>query len=527
MSTLSDHQLGAIYRNFQQGNPLPEGDPDAWLDALAFIVDEAGDRQDEAVLQAAIAAMERVDALGLSSEQKVLAYYFAANANANIQYLRSTASSDPWTWDCDFTGRRIFFLRKAVQEPGFDQVVIGRRAQVLTNLGSALSEIGRPIEGREYWDRALEIAPGFGMALGNRGIGSHAYARFLGDSLAACAFLQAARQDLDAALTSDTLEEHARENMEWYWQAIARYLGSHTHESDPLSGARLGETEEEEGYRLWCLRQGLFLDPLNDLGPLPEAASDSLHLPSMRVIEGEGPHYWGFYNQLKQEYASARYFYYEGVTQRASHFADRGVALVNTLDYPAYGIGLERVKAAYRLCYSIFDKVGFFLNAYLQLGIAPEKVSFRKIWYDRCEPKRGLNAKLRASKNWPLQGLYWLSKDLYAKDEDLKLVLEPEARELDAIRNHVEHKYLKLHREHAASARREGDLFFDGLSFSMNREEFEVKGLKLMKLARAALIYLAFVVTAAEHTHEEASPKAAGGFVLPLVLDIYEDNWKT
>jgi LA2681-like HEPN len=42
-------------------------------------------------------------------------------------------------------------------------------------------------------------------------------------------------------------------------------------------------------------------------------------------------------------------------------------SLYNTLDYPTYSVAIEKVKAAYRLAYSLFDKIAFFLNAYLDL----------------------------------------------------------------------------------------------------------------------------------------------------------------
>ena len=46
------------------------------------------------------------------------------------------------------------------------------------------------------------------------------------------------------------------------------------------------------------------------------------------------------------------------------------------------------------------------------------------------------------SENWPWRGLYWLSKDLY--ESDLCNVLEPDARALHDLRNHLEHKYVKV-----------------------------------------------------------------------------------
>ena len=77
---------------------------------------------------------------------------------------------------------------------------------------------------------------------------------------------------------------------------------------------------------------------MNDLGPFPIAAHDVLCLPSIVVGIGEGPYYVGFYNQMKQEFTSARYLYYEAITTEKIHFSDKGVLLMNTLDYPSYSL---------------------------------------------------------------------------------------------------------------------------------------------------------------------------------------------
>ena len=163
--------------------------------------------------------------------------------------------------------------------------------------------------------------------------------------------------------------------------------GAHDAELLDLESHSLGKSKRERFYRRWCLDHRLFLNPLNDLGSLPAAARDELHLPSIVIEPGEGTYYPGFYNQLKQEFVSARYLYYEGVESRSPHFSDRWVALYDTLDYPAYSLAVERVRASLRMAYSLFDKMGYFLNGYLGLGIEPHRVNFRTMWYQGQDPK--------------------------------------------------------------------------------------------------------------------------------------------
>ena len=41
---------------------------------------------------------------------------------------------------------------------------------------------------------------------------------------------------------------------------------------------------------------------------------------------------------------------------------------VHTLDSPAYSLATEKMRAAFRVAYSILDKIGFFINDYFAMG---------------------------------------------------------------------------------------------------------------------------------------------------------------
>ena len=107
-------------------------------------------------------------------------------------------------------------------------------------------------------------------------------------------------------------------------------------------------------------------------------------------------------------------------------------------------------------------------------------------------------------KNWAFRGLFWLSKDLYEDKPGFREAIEPDARQLNEIRNHAEHKYLKLHEgewspELAASNASDG--MGDRLAFSIDRDDFEAKALRILKHARAALIYLSLGVQILDIMH--------------------------
>ncbi|RKJ13923.1 hypothetical protein D7X33_48535, partial [Butyricicoccus sp. 1XD8-22] len=160
----------------------------------------------------------------------------------------------------------------------------------------------------------------------------------------------------------------------------------------------LGDSEEEINYRNWCLENTLFLNTLNDAFPYTVSANDILHLPNIVTKIDEGPKYHGLFNQIKQEYVSARFMVYDALSSQGAHFSDKDVHLVNTLDYPTYGISIEKMKYSYRSLYSLFDRIAFFINEYFGIGIKDRDVSYRSIWQGRINKGKNsynLNVNLK------------------------------------------------------------------------------------------------------------------------------------
>jgi hypothetical protein len=179
------------------------------------------------------------------------------------------------------------------------------------------------------------------------------------------------------------------------------------------------------------------------------------------------------------------------------HFSDRDVDLQATEPRPSLSLAIEKVKAAFRISYSLFDKVGFFMNAYMGLGIPETQVSFRKLW--RPGENKPIRNEFDLTDNWGFCALYWLANDFFEKSNDE--VAEPQARGLSEIRNHIEHKYLRVTVAESPTAPS------DDLALMVSREQLERKALHLLKLARSALIYLAIGVGFEERRRE---PSRAG-----------------
>jgi hypothetical protein len=67
------------------------------------------------------------------------------------------------------------------------------------------------------------------------------------------------------------------------------------------------------------------------------------HFSSVAIRPGidEPPSLTGFFNEMKQEFASARWLLFEALHAGHVHFSDRCVALHNTLDYPSNALAVE------------------------------------------------------------------------------------------------------------------------------------------------------------------------------------------
>ena len=479
------------------------GDDQA-VQRIGDLIDLAATLGDENGLKVAVSWCDAVQARSLDDLHRALLFYFEANAWSGLSGLRGQQPSHAVQWfgpAAECWEKEIVSLRRACNTMGFPKLASIQRCQILTNLGNRLSSLGRFSEAVECFDRALEINACFGMALGNRGITlTHMLSALphLPHAPGCCsttAFHQTARRSLKGAC-SLPLEYGAAECFQFY---AAHLEAVSQPPEDPFDATKgnLGLGKAEQAYRRWSLSHRLFLNPLNDLGAIPAAAADTLHLPPVTVQIGASPYFEGFFNQLKQEFVSARYLLYEGVTDRQPHFSDTGVTLYDTLDHPVYGLAGEKVKFALRSVYSLFDKLAFFLNYYLELGIPARQVSFRGFWYQSQKPDKGLKPEIESRENWPLRGLFWMAKDLYDATPGFRDAMEPEAQEIDITRNHAEHKYLKVHDdlwpELSATANAAGILPADA-AFSIGCGMLVQRTLRLMKLARSALMYLAYAV---------------------------------
>ena len=431
------------------------------------------------------------------SQDKATYYYFLGNAWLYHQQIKG--SSTVIKFESEEVEKQIFNYRMALSLVNEENQPDGI-CQILTNMGQLFSKIGRIVEAQEFFNKCLCINPNFGMAIGNKGFSLFDYADVLFEPNHRFIFMQYSHKNL---LESNTLKDVYKEARNVFLSR-AKEIES-VYEIEALKDFAEyddfynGLEPEEIDYKKWCARNRLFINPLNDVLTNSVIANDNLFTPTMILKANEKPIYQTMFNQLKQEYVSARFLLYESLLKGAIHFSDKDVILMDTLDGSVYSLALEKTKICFRICYSIFDKIAYFLNIYLGLGHPPKKATFRNIWFKKLDEKYGLNNIISNSDNLPLQGLFWLSKDLFEKD--FYKVIEPEAKELADIRNFIEHKSFKIVEPCNPTCIQEtvlSDQEEFPVTYEINRKSFERKTLKLQKLSRSAIMYLSYIINKEE-----------------------------
>lgn len=357
---------------------------------------------------------------------------------------------------------------------------------LITNMSILLNELGRKISAVSIIYSTKNFS--LGNAQQNLGLFLFEYGKLFidSDNIAANILFKYAYLFLEAALKND--DGSMPNGIEEGTKKVLRYV-------DEFKDLKIQDNEniqmnDEVSYRLWACNNRLFLTPVNDVINSLVFAKDDIRIQSLVIpVEEDGTiELIGLFNEIKQEYVSARFTFYESISKKDMHFSDKDVDIWNVADYSIYNLRIQQMKMAFRSIYSIFDRIGFFIFKYLDIKMNERRVSFNSIW-DKV-------SKDELKNNDALNGLKWIHKDLNKK-VDLKLdtnkeSLDPELKDEATIRNYIEHRYLKVvdfsnggsNIEHSSN----------GISYSVSKENFEKLTLYLMKKVREAIILLTIMV---------------------------------
>ncbi len=358
---------------------------DKAIECLGILIDISDINQKREGLDYALELSDKLLQRSLDEKNIAILHYFIANLWSSKRKFSYKGNNETWKWQQQEFEEEIRHLRFALLHFSqlknlHDDISKTRSCQIYTNLGNLFDTVGRFVEALEYYDKALELNPQFSMAVGNKGITLFHYGKSLHNCYEKILFLKKSSEYLRKAIDIEA-DIIAKKAFQDYYQKCESGLKQTNCKNNrkKVSGNPLGNSDEERKYRSWCLKHQLFLNPLNDISAIPDAANDNLLLPPLTLHIDNPPVYLEYFNQLKQEYVSARFVFYQSIISKKPHFSDRCVPLVDTLNYSLFSTNIEGLKTSFRVFYSIFDKIGFFMNKYLDLKIPENQVYFHSL----------------------------------------------------------------------------------------------------------------------------------------------------
>lgn len=493
------------------------------LSNLGENIDSATDEGNLPVLENCLAQAKAINVEKFSKVEEATLEFFIANIYSANRHIKNENLN--WDWNQVNLEEEIYHLRKAhkliINEP-IKNIRTDLLFRISTNLANALNHIGRFVEAIELWDSTIKQNPKFAMAIGNRAQAYFQYAHYVNNPELRNYMLKASFQGFKTALHLG-VEDHAQASMaQWIDKLSKMAPWDNIDPSLPIINTTGSDIEAD--YREWCSINRLTLNSSNDLSEPKKGFYDDLVLPAITLpIKNSSPLLpdpYPIFNQLKQEYVSARYLIFEAIRDNKHdlHFSDRGVVLFDALDYRLYRFWVEKLKMAFLSAHAIFDKIAYLINEYWQLGLPPKRIDFHKVWH--VKGKMELLEKFSSSSNWPLRGLYWVSKDLYHQSSPTRSI-NPEAKTLHDIRNHIAHKYLKVHDHLLSYSNDTPNIHPNDHFYPITSSQFVAQTINLLKLTRSALIYLSAAIKDEEH-HKKHNPNQ--GLTVPMMINLVNDD---
>ncbi|MBC3197446.1 hypothetical protein HU756_12075 [Pseudomonas poae] len=257
----------------------------------------------------------------------------------------------------------------------------------------------------------------------------------------------------------------------------------------------------------WVEEERLTLAPAVELVDPSLGKLDWLTLPGILEREPEvgsrPPPLFAMFNMLKSDFILARDLAWrardESVWPRTGQYAD-------TLDYAMYGPDTSALILAHRTALDLLDKVAVTANHYFELGVAPNKVGFGRLWRDSADKKTGspLTKKVQGLIRSGVHALYGLAE--LAEDYD---GIDGILRSQKELRNSGTHRFVVLHDLGDPSQARQAPEIEH-----LNRSDFIDEALRALRVARAAIQMLALAIS----QHEEILRKQSDGLIGTMVV---------
>jgi len=369
------------------------------------------------------------------------------------------------------------------------------RTQALTNLANQFSNSYRLGEAHDSRLASLAIDP-------ENGVAAISAARDL-----LWLFQQGGCSDL-TLVEASMLAKIAQQNP----NRTTQYAGAQAAKQIAAFAADIGDppprSPHSDPFIAWVERERLTLAPAVELVDPTLGKLDWLMLPGILEREsgagGMPPPVFAMFNVLKSDFILARDLAWratdESVWPATGRYSD-------TLDYATYGPDSSALILAHRTALDLLDKVAVAANHYFELGQAPDKVYFGRLWRgspDKITGERALTERVSEAILGGASALYGLVE--LAEDYDSSAGI---LRSQKDLRNAGTHRFVVLHDFGSPEHSRHSPEVEHH-----HRELFSQEVMRALRVARSAIQMLALAIS----QHERGLAERASGHVGSLLV---------
>jgi tetratricopeptide (TPR) repeat protein len=316
------------------------------------------------------------------------------------------------------------------------------RVQYLVNYANTLDSLGRHLEAIKGYDEALALDRDFGMALCNKAMAARFFANVSGEYRGSLYIW--AWQMLKRGLEDHRVDEIGGARARAKFQAeVARIEGmtkrpdslrrSLTHPPEDLSEA----SALERLYVRSCAAEHLFLNVHIHENECKVATADRVFpRPPIPMAEAKS------LIQMIEDLSAARYLWVLGESD------DQDVARADGRTQTPVVQGIRAslqdglTKASFRLGFDILDKLAWFINNCLHIGMDPHRISFagtRRLWWS--DPKeRVLRPEIEVELGTGLGAVY----DIFLDFQTDAITGKAFYQDLKDMRNALTHRRLSV-----------------------------------------------------------------------------------
>ncbi len=383
-------------------------------------------------------------------------YYFSVAYNEKHKMEIANTEKD-WSWEQETIENELQNLRLAYEQIN-DKTPNEIKSNILTNLANRFNNIGRFINAHDFWNKAIETEKTSGMPLINKGNALMYYGlNYIIEPIYQYAYLQLGYQYLKNGLQKNIYSDIEHEVIQKIKSIENNYKKVLNYKFE-LSDFKNSEIKDTE-YATWIIDNELFLNPLSNVNKQLKSSKDDLKINS--IIDTK---LTNLFEDIIDKYKYSRYQFYDSLNNDKV-------------------LSKQKKQSAFSIAYSIFDKIAYFINYAFDIKIKNHRVAFKRLWYNKTEKKAGINSKFLESNNLMLRAIFWVGKDLYINENGFKNLIEPKAKEIDTMRNYIEHKAFLF-----------GQRQQDDFTFIIPETEFNENYLRLLKLVRESIIYLSYSI---------------------------------